>query len=1621
MILISKEVASPKALRFSALDAGRLFHVRVMREQVVDVLGAYQHAWQSQASHSDVDSLASRNLLQLRAMFWQKLRNWVRAVPARNSLVALGDFNCCLTPSHPNVGSGTAPHKSGPHSDQPEFQSLVQTLGLLAANTWGCPGRASGTFLQFNRHAVQIDYILLRLPCSPAERLAKVWQDAPIVHPTGLRHAPLLGYLNSTPSRPQQSQPNTLRNHEIHSTLAKSPHLAEVFRCQVQTLLPENPIEETLVQAWKQCTQQLDAAQAPLPTAQRPRQTLKTFWEAKHELRSRHLQLDNYWGPVIWYAAESSPAKIRRHFPGCTGRLRLVLLTWKSQIRFMREDKALRQRAKQSKIAQVNHLIAQAELTAPHGLQGLYRLSKQLASKSSKKSIHFRHPDGKLMTDQEELHSLTVYFQDLYRADLRRPTNWSLRVALHISLDEVLAALRQMSPRKALPPKQAPAVLWTIAQQELAPRICDELNQELGPGPLQFPSSWNASYMTLIPKPNKQPTQPANLRPICILPALPKLLARILATRLKPYVQQALHNAPQFAYLSQRQAADALDRAFAHCCRVRERLQALGRSVFKLRAGARDTQLDGGLTLSLDLSKAYDRLPRTCLLESLTLMQVPADLVAVIMHIHDSAYIVLHRHDLESQAPLGQGIRQGCGLSPLLWIGYTLLIFQRLQPLVPAQSLTGYADDFLINWELSSPRDFANACTSIPKILAVLHDLGMNISLDKTVILLAIKGRAAPQLLKTYTCYRQSVRHLRLSCGNSVTFLPIKTSHTYLGAKIGYGLFERETAQFRMSQAWMAFHRLHPLLKHQSVPVSRRLQLWYTCVWSITRYALSSTGLDSTSAQQLYQHVNRQLRVVARSPAHISHEDNSKLLDRLGIVHPLLQLAQATQKRIALSRPLVSHLQPAHVVQWWDVVINSFRQHTGPATMGTRLVEVSQILQIRCVCRECGQSFPTHHALQVHRGKAHKPKSHTEHPSTPSHPHPRPRRNDEQFRQHALHGMPTCKHCLRSFHGWPEFSGHFRGSACPILHSDPPGSPRHELSRPLAKGASAPERTEKATTEPLPLFQRTDLQQLAANKQLKELASAIRTSKRLQFCPECGQWCTKPSYLSRHANQIHPHMAMHHKAICSWAQRKTRLSQPCEWCGETYGTRQATHLQSCPVLWMCGHFFQRHASLDDTGQSSLAAAFKHGRTLDGQGRTSPSPGRVRAIRPIHEEGDPGHRSDGHSADVDPGKFHSPTDTGGHGPGPRETTSGPSPAARAAGKMGQRRGEGGDQAGTGTPSAKRKGQLRGRSGQSSGGTSAPGRHRQLRLPFGAAGPADTGLSGADAGKPATSAGPCRSDGAQDELPRGMGRMARQRRPQLGLQPRALARPRPRSPRTGRGQMEPVRQGQGSRDGGTEGDDPPPCTLGVASRRRNVHLQLGQTSSNPWSITSPLYTTATQWKAKKESDPTSLSLSQPLRSVLFYCVWASLLPQLRKMEEATEEEFIKEVKSRGLTEENSWLYLKWDNQAKKHQKDTQEPLEHVTAVQLVQQIMMLCTYPDTIGRFHALRPLTSNLTSDVIPFMLTLQNRTQESHQLYTCVRRLCRNSCTHLVGMTLRPSRLGRSPLAQQIDRLLKHI
>ena len=317
-----------------------------------------------------------------------------------------------------------------------------------------------------------------------------------------------------------------------------------------------------------------------------------------------------------------------------------------------------------------------------------------------------------------------------------------------------------------------------------------------------------------LAKPGKPPTQPANLRPINLLPAEAKILALMAAERLRPILQAKLQSFPQFSYTGGRQTGGALDRVLAHCHRVRAALQSHRHSIFDKHKGQSHHPFAGGLQLSLDLKQAFDRIPRHQLLASLQYLETPADLQSLIMYIHDYAEVIIARPSGQDSVQMCRGIRQGCGLAPLLWLAFTLLAHNKLAEYIPPDSLTEYADDFHIQWEFRHQRDFKRACLQIPRILKDLVSLGMLVSTEKTVGLLAIKGKAVPQLLRDFTTRRNGERLLVLRGPNDTVKLPIRTHHTYLGVRIGYTTFERSTMQLRVSQAWTAFHRLHPFLKN---------------------------------------------------------------------------------------------------------------------------------------------------------------------------------------------------------------------------------------------------------------------------------------------------------------------------------------------------------------------------------------------------------------------------------------------------------------------------------------------------------------------------------------------------------------------------------------------------------------------------------------------------------------------------------------------------------------------------------------------------------------------------------------------------------------------------------------
>ena len=400
-----------------------------------------------------------------------------------------------------------------------------------------------------------------------------------------------------------------------------------------------------------QCLQEAWHHVAPKTTTAQPRQcvqtpNLKEYWQLKQQYRQALAQCDQYSAPVMYHIATCRAAHIRQYFPTCTRRLAPILRAWRSALTYQRADKALKKKVRLSKQQQFEDLLANAQAAAKQGLPAIYKLVKQQAPKSSKRSIHFRSPEGQLMSPLQEIQELETYFKNLYHSHLActPPAQWWLEQAMDITTAEVQAALQSLPAGKALPKGDAPAALWKSATDILIEPLTAHLNKHLQPGPLSFPQRWHESHLVLIPKPNKPPNCPAHLRPISLLPAEAKLLAKIAAERLRPWTQQALANLPQFAYSAHRQTADAIDRVLSHCAEIRQTVALNRRSIHKNFSGQGYARVAGGLQLSLDLTKAYDYLPRHLLLAALQRIGVPGDLQRLIMYIHDNALLVLTKH-----------------------------------------------------------------------------------------------------------------------------------------------------------------------------------------------------------------------------------------------------------------------------------------------------------------------------------------------------------------------------------------------------------------------------------------------------------------------------------------------------------------------------------------------------------------------------------------------------------------------------------------------------------------------------------------------------------------------------------------------------------------------------------------------------------------------------------------------------------------------------------------------------------------------------------------------------------------------------------------------------------------
>ncbi|CAE7774303.1 Pol [Symbiodinium sp. CCMP2592] len=271
-----------------------------------------------------------------------------------------------------------------------------------------------------------------------------------------------------------------------------------------------------------------------------------------------------------------------------------------------------------------------------------------------------------LQEAEQEAQTLKDYFCLLYRSSLPEPHPPGHSFT-PFDVEELTGVIAQLPSGKALPSWLAPAPLWSLAAAHVADVIHAALTQWLSHMTDPMPGQWPKSSLCLLAKPSKPPKCPENLRPIALLHPVSKCLAKLAAGLLRPTVQHLATRFPQFAYIGGRSVEDSIERACSHCAAVRTTLEAQKYNIHLRRQGHVTGKCKGGITLSLDLSRAFDCLPREILHKALVFAAVEPTLIDLILHIHRQATLNFTHKSHSVAVELHSGVRQGCSLSPALW------------------------------------------------------------------------------------------------------------------------------------------------------------------------------------------------------------------------------------------------------------------------------------------------------------------------------------------------------------------------------------------------------------------------------------------------------------------------------------------------------------------------------------------------------------------------------------------------------------------------------------------------------------------------------------------------------------------------------------------------------------------------------------------------------------------------------------------------------------------------------------------------------------------------------------------------------------------------------------------
>ena len=428
-----------------------------------------------------------------------------------------------------------------------------------------------------------------------------------------------------------------------------------------------------------------------------------------------------------------------------------VFLAWFHFTRY----RALRKQAnKASALArrqQFDDLLHQAETFAmQNNTHRLFSAIRLLAPKQRYKRVQLYGNNGQMLSKDQEVDALRTHFCGVFQGDPLNEVVHADSPCVPFSVEEVECALAVIPQYKATPKHMAPGPVWQAAKATLAQIIAPALATKWSGTQPDVPQNWKDGWLTLFCKPSKPGRVPSDFRPISLQDPVGKAVLTLVAKRVRSVICAYAADCPQHAYLPRRSTEGALLWIFHRCRMIRDLAVGNRRTIYDIRAGKVASPFSGGLILSLDMSQAFDAIPRRHIQAALLEAGVATSDVVLIMNwLQGSEYHVEHG-GVRLSILTDRGVRQGCVLSPLIWSCFTCYVAKRLPSALSSDDLQMYADDFLQCTLFSDLQSFHKALRAISVLFEHLRGFGLKLNMEKTALLIRMAHPTGQQELRKH-------------------------------------------------------------------------------------------------------------------------------------------------------------------------------------------------------------------------------------------------------------------------------------------------------------------------------------------------------------------------------------------------------------------------------------------------------------------------------------------------------------------------------------------------------------------------------------------------------------------------------------------------------------------------------------------------------------------------------------------------------------------------------------------------------------------------------------------------------------------------------------------------------